>query len=67
MEERLLQRDVNIVLYGCIGKHPIGLVLHPERGNIAKYLLEEGYAKCNEKSLEGMNEEDVKELRNAER
>lgn len=51
METRLLQRDVKIILES-VGSNQsfVGSVIHP-RGNIAEFLLREGYAKCVEWSI----------------
>ena len=47
VEERLLQRKVHVSLLGVSPQGQlIATVLHPIKGNIAQYLLEEGLARC---------------------
>lgn len=50
MESRLLQRSVEVVLESNSNQNFIGSVYHP-RGNIAIFLLKDGYAKCVEWSI----------------
>ena len=51
VEERLLQRKCAIQLVGSTPQNqPIGSVLHP-RGNIAKFLLDAGLARCNDQHV----------------
>lgn len=45
VESRLLNRDVEITLDSVSGTNVVGSVLHP-KGNIAEFLLMEGFAKC---------------------
>lgn len=50
VESRLLHRDVEIVLESVNNNNFIGSVLHP-KGNIAEILLSEGFAKCQDWSI----------------
>lgn len=51
VEERLLQRKCVIQLVGSTPQHQlIGSVMHP-RGNIAKFLLDAGLARCNDQHV----------------
>ncbi|CAD5216145.1 unnamed protein product [Bursaphelenchus xylophilus] len=50
VESRLLQRDVKVYLEGVSNQNFVGSVIHP-RGNIAQFLLEDGFAKCVEWTL----------------
>lgn len=51
VEERLLQRKCVIQFVGCTPqKQLIGSVIHP-RGNIAKFLLDAGLARCNDQHV----------------
>ena len=48
VEERLLQRKVQVSLFGVTPQGQlVATVLHP-KGNIAKFLLEAGLARCND-------------------
>jgi staphylococcal nuclease domain-containing protein 1 len=66
VESRLLQRDVKIVLESASGQNFTGSVLHPTKGNIAEFLLKDGYAKCVEWSLNSVTG-GAQSLREAER
>ena len=50
VESRLLHRDVEIVLESVNNNNFIGSILHP-KGNIAEILLNEGFAKCQDWSI----------------
>lgn len=50
VETRLLQRDVKITLDGTSNQNFLGSIQHP-RGNIAEFLLKEGFAKCVDWSI----------------
>ncbi|CAD5211676.1 unnamed protein product [Bursaphelenchus okinawaensis] len=50
VESRILQRDVKIYLEGVSNQNVVGSVIHP-RGNIAELLVEDGYARCVEWTL----------------
>ncbi|KAI1727653.1 hypothetical protein Ddc_04968 [Ditylenchus destructor] len=50
VETRLLQRDVKVVLESTSNQNFIGTILHP-RGNIAEFLLKDGFAKVVEWSI----------------
>lgn len=45
VESRLLQRKVKVTLVGTTPQNLVGTVMHPN-GNIAKFLLEAGLARC---------------------
>lgn len=48
VETRLLQRQVKIKIVGASPQGQlVGAVIHP-RGNIAEFLLQEGFARCND-------------------
>jgi staphylococcal nuclease domain-containing protein 1 len=48
VEQRLLQRQVKILIVGASPQGQlVATILHP-RGNIAEFLLEEGLARCND-------------------
>lgn len=48
VEQRLLQRQVNVKIVGASPQGQlVGAILHP-RGNIAEFLLKEGLARCND-------------------
>uniref|UniRef100_A0A7E4ZWC5 Staphylococcal nuclease domain-containing protein n=1 Tax=Panagrellus redivivus TaxID=6233 RepID=A0A7E4ZWC5_PANRE len=65
VEQRLLQRDVEVVLESVSNQNFIGSVIHP-RGNIAVFLLQEGYAKCVDWSI-GLATGGPQPLRDAEK
>ena len=65
VETRILQRDVKLILEGISNQNFMGSVIHP-RGNIAEFLLKEGYAKCVEWSL-GLASGGAQAFRDAER
>lgn len=65
VEQRLLQREVEIRLESVNNSNFIGTILHP-KGNIAEALLREGYAKCVDWSIAVMRE-GADKLRAAER
>ncbi|CAD6197725.1 unnamed protein product [Caenorhabditis auriculariae] len=65
VEQRLLQRDVQIVLESVSNQNFVGTVIHP-RGNIAESLLREGYAKCVDWSI-GLCTGGAEKLRSAEK
>uniref|UniRef100_A0AC34QNZ7 Staphylococcal nuclease domain-containing protein n=1 Tax=Panagrolaimus sp. JU765 TaxID=591449 RepID=A0AC34QNZ7_9BILA len=46
VEQRILHRDVEVVLESVSNNNFLGSVIHP-KGNIAVFLLKEGYAKCS--------------------
>ena len=50
VESRLLHREVEIVLESVNNNNFIGSILHP-KGNIAEILLNEGFAKCQDWSI----------------
>lgn len=50
VESRLLHRDVEVVLESVNNNNFIGSILHP-KGNIAEILLSEGFAKCQDWSI----------------
>lgn len=51
VEERLLQRKCAVQLVGSTPQNQlIGSVIHP-RGNIAQFLLEAGFARCNDQHV----------------
>jgi staphylococcal nuclease domain-containing protein 1 len=66
-EQRILQRELDIVLYGTdkSGVCGVGSVLHP-KGNIAVELLKNGLAKLSDWSVRMMNPADVPAFRIAE-
>lgn len=66
-ELRILQRELDIVLYGTdkSGACGVGSILHP-RGNIAVELLKNGLAKMSDWSLRLMPSSEVPALRTAE-
>jgi len=66
-ELRILQRELNIVLYGTdkSGGCCVGAILHP-RGNIAVELLKNGLARMSDWSLRMMPSAEVPALRAAE-
>ncbi|KAK0167154.1 hypothetical protein PV327_004588 [Microctonus hyperodae] len=45
VETRILQREVEVILEATNNNNFVGTILHPA-GNIAEYLLREGFAKC---------------------
>lgn len=50
VESRLLQREVTVILESLSNQMFVGSILHPN-GNIARFLLREGLAKCLEWNL----------------
>lgn len=50
VESRLLHRDVEIILESVNNNNFIGSILHP-KGNIAEILLSQGFAKCQDWSI----------------
>ncbi|CAK9298605.1 unnamed protein product [Gordionus sp. m RMFG-2023] len=64
-ESRLLQRDVEIICEGTSNAAVIGTVLHA-KGNIAEFLLKEGFAKCVEWSMASVSY-NTQRLKNAEK
>lgn len=64
-ECRLLQRDIQIILEGVSNNNLLGTVLHPN-GNIAEFLLREGYARCVDWSM-GVVSQGPEKLRSAEK
>jgi staphylococcal nuclease domain-containing protein 1 len=50
VEKRLLQRQVKVLLEGVNKQYLFGTLLHPN-GNIAYYLLQNGLARCVDRSL----------------
>jgi len=66
-ELRILQRELDMVLYGTdkSGVCGVGSILHP-KGNIAVELVKNGLAKMSDWSLRMMSPVDVPALRNAE-
>eukprot|EP00529_Nitzschia_sp_RCC80_P041560 CAMPEP_0113522986 /NCGR_PEP_ID=MMETSP0014_2-20120614/45476_1 /TAXON_ID=2857 /ORGANISM="Nitzschia sp." /LENGTH=953 /DNA_ID=CAMNT_0000421069 /DNA_START=13 /DNA_END=2874 /DNA_ORIENTATION=- /assembly_acc=CAM_ASM_000159 len=66
-EQRVLQRELDIVLYGTdkSGVCGVGSILHP-KGNIAVEVLKNGLGKMSDWSLRMMNPSDVPALRIAE-
>ena len=68
VEERLLQRKCAVQLLGVTpapANQLVGTVLHP-RGNIAKFLLEAGLARCHDQHVTLVGQ-DMGELRKAEK
>jgi staphylococcal nuclease domain-containing protein 1 len=65
VEQRVLHRDVEVILEGTSNQNFMGSVLHP-RGNIAEFLLKEGYAKCVDWSI-GIASAGAATLREAEK
>ncbi|KAL1502357.1 hypothetical protein ABEB36_007507 [Hypothenemus hampei] len=66
VEVRLLQREVDVILYSANNSNNLfGAVLHP-RGNIAELLLREGFAKCVDWSLTPLPSDEIHKLRAAE-
>jgi staphylococcal nuclease domain-containing protein 1 len=65
VETRILHRDVEVILEGISNQNFMGSVLHP-RGNIAEFLLKEGYAKCVDWSI-GIASAGAAALREAEK
>lgn len=53
VESRLLQRDVEVILESANNTQFVGSILHP-KGNIAEALLNEGFAKCVDWSMNHM-------------
>jgi staphylococcal nuclease domain-containing protein 1 len=43
-------RDVKVILEGTSNQNFLGSIIHP-RGNIAEFLLKEGFAKCVDWSI----------------
>ncbi|XP_015595697.1 staphylococcal nuclease domain-containing protein 1 [Cephus cinctus] len=66
VEFRLLQRDVEIVLESVENNAFIGSILHP-RGNIAEQLLEQGFAKCVDWSMNNCTKSVVEKMHLAEK
>jgi staphylococcal nuclease domain-containing protein 1 len=66
-EQRILQRELDVVLYGTdkSGACGVGSILHP-KGNIAVELLKNGLAKMSDWSVRMMNAADVPAFRIAE-
>ena len=66
-ELRILQRELDIVLYGTdkSGACGVGSILHP-KGNIAVELLKNGLARMSDWSLRMMSSSEVPALRTAE-
>ncbi|XP_031777766.1 tudor staphylococcus/micrococcal nuclease isoform X2 [Nasonia vitripennis] len=50
VESRLLQRDVEVILESANNTQFVGSILHP-KGNIAEALLNEGFARCVDWSM----------------
>ncbi|KAK0717134.1 hypothetical protein B0T26DRAFT_740666 [Lasiosphaeria miniovina] len=49
VEQRLLQRQVKVKIVGASPQGQlVATVLHPVRGNIAEFLLQDGLARCND-------------------
>ncbi|CAH1129973.1 unnamed protein product [Ceutorhynchus assimilis] len=66
VEVRLLQREVDVVLYSVNNSNNIiGSILHP-KGNIAENLVREGFARCVDWSLAPLPSVDIQKLRLAE-
>ncbi|XP_071943600.1 staphylococcal nuclease domain-containing protein 1-like [Antedon mediterranea] len=64
-ESRLLQREVSIILEGTSNQNFLGTVLHPN-GNIAEFLLKEGFARCVDWSMRVVTQ-GTEKLRSAEK
>ncbi|XP_039286934.1 staphylococcal nuclease domain-containing protein 1 isoform X1 [Nilaparvata lugens] len=64
VEIRLLQMDVEITLEAVQNNNIIGNIYHP-KGNIAERLVEEGYAKCFDHTIQYTK--NIEELRKLER
>lgn len=66
VEERLHQRKCAVQLFGVTPQGQlVGSVIHP-RGNIAKFLLEAGLARCNDQHVTMLGS-DMSEFRQAEK
>ena len=65
VEQRILHRDVEVILESTSNQNFIGSVIHP-RGNIAEFLLKDGYAKCVDWSI-GIASAGAAALREAEK
>ncbi|KAJ9155405.1 hypothetical protein NKR23_g1969 [Pleurostoma richardsiae] len=49
VEQRLLQRQIKVEIVGSSPQGQlVATILHPRRGNIANFLLDEGLARCND-------------------
>lgn len=67
VEVRLLQRQVKVEIVGASPQGQlVANIIHPKRGNIAKFLLEAGLARCND-FHSTMLGENMAELRAAEK
>ena len=66
IEDRLLQREVTVVLHGVNHRNLVGSVMHPN-GNIALYLLKEGLVRCVDWSLVFLPQAERERYRAAEK
>ncbi|UJR21995.1 hypothetical protein I4U23_025063 [Adineta vaga] len=65
VEERLLQRQVKVIISGVNKQTLVGTLLHPN-GDIALYLLKEGLARCADWSLTFLKSDSREQYRTAE-
>ena len=56
IEKRLLHREVQVKIEGISGNMVMGSLYHPVKGNIAPYLLEEGFARIVDWSISSVSE-----------
>ncbi|XP_051162988.1 staphylococcal nuclease domain-containing protein 1 [Leptopilina boulardi] len=66
-ESKLLQRQVDIILYSANNNNFVGRIIHP-KGDIAEFLLSFGYAECVSWSMNNQMKADVlKQYQSAEK
>lgn len=56
VEKRLLHREVQVLIEGLSGNMVMGSLYHPAKGNIAPYLLEEGFARVVDWSIASVSD-----------